>query len=206
MSECNGNGQDEIIEYRVRSINEVDENNLDVIKISKKFGESLHRCFCKMSLDEIEVFLEIVSFEENDKTWTWEKLKRLVGNIIGDKTNVRCKQCSLDEEYNEKDEIGIHHPWPKSRFGRVKEKRSIEVNISKKFENAYHHCFCNMSVPEIGIYLKEVFCTKNDKIWTWGELKALRSIIISQSNRTFNSSEVAISIYGNTANIVTSVA
>ena len=87
---------------------------------------------------------------------------------------------SLDEEYSEKDEIGIHHPWPKSRFGRVKEKRSIEVNISKKFENAYHHCFCNMSVPEIGIYLKEVFCTKNDKIWTWGELKALRSIIIYQ--------------------------
>lgn len=179
MFELNGNGCDEIIEYNFLPIDEVG-NSLSTIKISERFAESLNKCFCKMSLHGIEVFLEIVSFEENDKIWTWNKLRNLKKEILSQEGHRLCGMCFKNKYCDEIDEIAVHHPWPRSRFARNKAKHLVEVSISKRWENAYHHCFCNMSIPEILCFLEEIFNSDYDRIWTWSELKKLRGTVITR--------------------------
>lgn len=207
MDWFNGNGHEEIIDYEFQPIDKTD-GSLDVIKISKRFGEPLHRCFCRMSPSQIELFLEIISFDENHRIWTWKKLKELTAEIIYDKNYTICKQC-LETDFDDyPDKIVTHHVHPRSRFGRDKEKRKVKMNRSQRFENSFHHCFWHMTIQEIVSYLEKILDANNDEIWTWEKLKRLRkeilqtSVIDTQENQT----GIVIPVYKDVANFVPSAA
>lgn len=177
MQKINGNGCDKIIDYYVRPFDEIG-GSLNVIKISKRFGEPLYQCFYIMSPDEIELFLEFTSFDENRKTWTWKELKRLTIEIIFDSYYESYKEYFRIDFNDSLDEIISHHVNPKKRSGKSKEECDIRVRRSKRFEDFYHHCFWHMYIPEIIYFLRIVFDPSNDEEWTWNKLQKLRRDIV----------------------------
>ena len=192
MAEFNGNGDDEIIDFHVRSIDKID-SSLYVIKISKKFAIPLYQCFYIMSLEEIEVFLAITSFDENHKIWTWKDLKQLTLDIIYDENYASYKKLFEIDYDDSLDKIIGHHVNPRRRTGKSKEERNIKVRRSKKYEDFFHYCFWHMYIEEIITFLEIVFNPNSSEVWTWNKLIALRKDIIDgYGNQYINEEEVEI--------------
>jgi hypothetical protein len=199
MEKVNGNGcdeiiDDEIINYYVRPVDKID-GSLNVIKISKRFGGPLYQCFYIMSLDEIELFLRFTSFDENYKTWTWKELKKLTIEIIFDSYYASYeKYFSIDFNDSLEDEIISHHVNPKSRIGKSKKERSIRVRRSKRFEDFFHYCFWHMYISEIIYFLRIVFDTNSNEVWTWDKLqKLIKDIVDGYHNEYIYSEKKVIS-------------